>query len=254
MDGLTVPPHLRNPGDPTTPKYQYGDGCLSDQLLGQWEAHVCGLGHILDPDKVRGALAAVHRHNFKRSLRDVASVQRAFGLQDEAGLVLCTWPRGGRPKLPFVYSDEVWTGVEYQVAAHLIYEGLVDEGVEIVRAARARYDGARRNPWDEIECGHHYARALSSWSLVQALSGAQYDGVTGALTFRPRLEGPFRCVVAAGTAWGLLAIDPSEATFEVRHGQLTLTRFGLEGAPVQLDPARRLRAGDHIAIQLSSGA
>jgi hypothetical protein len=254
MEGLTVPPHLRNPGDPATPKYQYGDGCLSDQLIGQWEAHVCGLGHILDPAKVRQALTAIHRHNFRRSLRGVASVQRVFGLQDEAGLLLCSWPRGGRPKLPFVYSDEVWTGVEYQVAAHLIYEGLVGEGVEIVAAARARYDGVRRNPWDEIECGHHYARALSSWSLVQALSGAEYDGVRGSLTFRPRVDGPFRCVVAAGTAWGLLTVDRGEATFEVRHGELELSRFGLEDAPVRFDPPRRLRAGDRLVAGNASAA
>ena len=82
------------------------------------------------------------------------------GQQLSAGLLLATWPRGGRPALPFVYSDEVWPGIEYQVASHLIYEGMVDEGLAIVRGLRARHSGERRNPWNEFECGNHYARSF----------------------------------------------------------------------------------------------
>ena len=98
----------------------------------------------------------------------------------EGGLILCTWPNqaephGRKPTLPFIYSDEVWTGIEYQVASHLIAEGMVDEGVRIVKTARARYDGRVRNPFNEYECGHWYARAMSSYALLNSLSGARYE-------------------------------------------------------------------------------
>ena len=134
-------------------KYQVGAGCLSDQLLGQWMAHVVDQGYVLPEGHVKSAIHAVYRHNFNETFEDHANPQRIYALGDEGGLLLCSWPRGRRPLLPFVYSDEVWTGIEYQVAAHLIYEGYVDEGVRIVRAVRNRYDGQRRNPWNEVECG-----------------------------------------------------------------------------------------------------
>ena len=253
--GLDVPSYLRTPdeGGAIVPKYQYGAGCLSDQLIGQWEAHACGLGRILDEAKTRSALAAIKAHNFRATIGATDSVQRAFALQDEAGLLLCSWPRGGRPKLPFVYSDEVWTGIEYQVAAHMIYEGLVDEGLALVRAVRARYDGVRRNPFDEIECGHHYARAMSSWSLVLALSGARYDAVEKSLTFAPRTsERPFKCFFSAGTAWGVFTCTEREATIEVKSGVLELVRFGV-GDSVEASAApRRIAAGQAWRVPLRS--
>jgi uncharacterized protein (DUF608 family) len=152
-------------------KYQYGEGCLSDQALGQWLAMVAGLGRILPEDRLKTTLGSIFRYNFLTDFRDFSNCQRTYALGDEKGLLLCSWPKGGRPPLPFVYSDEVWTGIEYQVASHLIYEGLLEEGLSIVKAVRDRYDGLRRNPWDEVECGHHYARAMSSWGVLLALSG-----------------------------------------------------------------------------------
>jgi uncharacterized protein (DUF608 family) len=249
MEGVRVPRRLATPNtDPVVPKYQYGDGCLSDQLLGQWQAHVCGLGDVLDPAKTKRALEAVHRHNFRRSLRDVPSVQRAFGLQDEAGLLLCSWPTGGRPAQPFVYSDEVWTGIEYQVAAHLLYAGAPAQALEIVTAVRARYDGERRNPWDEIECGHHYARALSSWSLIQALSGAHYSAIDRSLTFAPQ-AGVRRGFVAAGRAWGTVTFDGPAVTLDIAMGELPLQVFGLADRPVSFDPARIVKRGEPLTVR-----
>ena len=91
------------------------------------------------------------------------------------GLLICTWPKGGRPEYPFVYSHEVWPGIEYHVAAHLIFEGHIEAGLTIVKALRERHDGVRRNPWNEVECGYHYARSMASWGLILALSGFSYD-------------------------------------------------------------------------------
>ncbi|MEO9005121.1 MAG: GH116 family glycosyl hydrolase, partial [Ginsengibacter sp.] len=144
------------------PKYQYGTGCLSDGVLGVWIARMCGLIDFIDTEKVTSHLLSVHKYNLKKSLKEHANPQRpSYALGDEGGLLLCTWPKGGKLSLPFVYSDEVWTGIEYQVASHLMLMGKVKEGLEIVRYCRDRYDGRVRNPFNEYECGHWYARAMS---------------------------------------------------------------------------------------------
>jgi len=213
-------------------RYQYGEGCLSDQLLGQWFAEVVDLGKLLPHEHLRAALRSIFRYNFRASFEDFPNTQRLYALNDEAGLLLCSWPRGQRPALPVVYSDEVWTGIEYQVAAHLIYEDLIKEGLAIVQAVRDRYDGARRNPWNEIECGHHYARAMSSWSLLTALSGFAYSAPHQELRFRPRIQrAAFRCLFSTGTSWGgysqSLTKEKLEATLEVEGGTLELASLRL---------------------------
>ena len=188
-------------------KYQFGQGCLSDQLLGQLHARLLGLGDLLPAEHVRTAIHSVFTHNFKRDFSEHVNCQRTYVLNDEAGLVLCSWPVGGRPRYPFVYSDEVWTGIEYQVAAHLIYEGWLAEGLQLVQAVRDRHDGLRRNPWNEVECGHHYARSLSSWALLVALSGFYCDLGRGLLRFAPVLGASpdpnrFSVFWSCGRGWG----------------------------------------------------
>jgi len=184
-------------------KYQYGEGCLSDQVLGQWLAMVAGLGRFLPQERLKTTLGSIYRYNFLTDFRDFSNCQRTYALGDEKGLLLCSWPKGGRPPLPFVYSDEVWTGIEYHVASHLIYEGLLEEGLSIVKAVRDRYDGRRRNPWDEVECGHHYARAMSSWGVLLALSGYSYSGPEMRMGFVPQLYAEdFRTFWSAGSGWG----------------------------------------------------
>ncbi|HET7768413.1 MAG TPA: GH116 family glycosyl-hydrolase [Chloroflexota bacterium] len=216
------------PGE-SEPRYQYGPGCLSDQLLGQWFCHVVGLGYVLPKERVRSAMAEVVRHNWRESLDNHESCQRTYALNDEPGLLLCSWPRGGRPAYPFPYADEVWTGIEYQVAAHCIYERLVREGLRIVEGVRERHDGARRNPWDEFECGHHYARAMASWSVLLALTGSRWSAVEGALTFAPReeatREGTFRSFFACGSGWGVVEASVAGARVEVREWELTARRI-----------------------------
>jgi non-lysosomal glucosylceramidase len=215
--------------------YQYGEGCLSDQLLGQLMAHVTGLGYILPESHVKETLKSIFKYNFQESMKELASVQRVFALNDEKGLLLCSWPKGGRPKLPFVYSDEVWTGVEYQVAAHLIYEGLIDEGLSIVKAVRDRYDGYRRNPWDEVECGHHYARSLASWAVLLALSGFKVDLVKGEISFKPVInQDSFSTFWSTGKAWGVykqqinLETGKMEWDIDVLYGTLDGVKVNVE--------------------------
>lgn len=184
--------------------YQYGEGCLSDQLLGQFLACVTGLGDILPKAHIKKALQSIYKYNFRTSFQNVEHIQRTYALNDEQGLLLCSWPRGGRPRLPFVYSDEVWAGVEYQVAAHMIYEGMVKEGLTLVKALRLRYDGYKRSPWNEVECGFHYARSMASWAVLTALCGFQADMVKGVMEFDPKINREnFSCFFSTGKAWGI---------------------------------------------------
>jgi len=216
------------------PKWQVGNGCLSDQLIGQWYAEMLGLGKLYDQEHVRAALLAIFEHNWLPSLKKHANPMRVYAVGDEAGLLLCTWPRGGRPGHPSVYGDEVWCGIEYQVASHMIYEGLVDEGLAIVKGLRQRYDGTRRNPWDEIECGHHYVRSMASYSLLLALTGFRYHAGRSELTLLPRLEtSPFKSFYSTGSAWGTIEYETSEfqatLTVRVHTGELQILSVVLPG-------------------------
>ncbi len=211
--------------------YQHGTGCLSDQLLGQQMAHLLGLGYLLPREHVRTALESIYRNNYLQDFTDHVNTQRTYVLNDESGLLVCSWPRGGRPRVPFPYSDEVFTGIEYQVATHLIYEGLVDEGLTIVRAVRARHDGVRRNPWNEVECGNHYARSMASWGLLPALSGFACDMARDELTFAPRINAEdFRTFWSTGRAWGTYtqrrdrATGQMEPSVHVLHGDASGVR------------------------------
>lgn len=197
--------YVQKPDSVNLYRYQYGDGCLSDQLLGQMLAHLCGLGYILPKKNVKKAVYSIYKYNFKHSFNYHHNPQRTYALNDEKGLVLCSWPKGGRPRIPFPYSDEVWSGIEYQVASHLIYEGYVDEGIQIVESVRKRHDGVKRSPWNEVECGHHYARSTASYSLLCALSGLKFDMPSGKIDFEPAInKEDFRCFYCCGNQWGIL--------------------------------------------------
>lgn len=231
-------------------RYQYGDGVLSDQLLGQFHAYVNGLGDLLPRDRVRSALGAIVRHNFRDDLTAHESTQRVYALNDEGGLLLASWPRGGRPAIPFVYSDEVWTGVEHQVAASLAYAGLAEDALRIERTLRARYDGTARNPWNEIECGNHYARSLASWGLLLAFSGVQWDAPSRTLSFAPAVAGPMRTLFTTGTAWGRVEIDGDDVTLHVDGGRLDLDRLVVHGN--EASGPLQLAAGQSVTLRTTS--
>ena len=213
------------------PKYQYGTGCLSDGILGEWMAWTAGLAPVISRDQIEQHLLSVYRYNFREDLATFANPQRpSYAFGHEAGLLLCTWPHGGKPALPFVYSDEVWTGIEYHVASHLISLGQVEKGLEIVRACRQRYDGLRRNPFAEIECGYWYARAMSSYALLQALTGARYDAVEKTLYVEPKIQGDFRSFLATAGGYGTVGIRNGEPFLEVKAGQIDVHRIEYHAA------------------------
>jgi uncharacterized protein (DUF608 family) len=236
-------------------RYQYGDGVLSDQLLGQFHAWVNGLGTLLPSEHVGSALAAIVAHNHRDDLSAHESTQRVYAVNEEGGLLLASWPRGGRPAIPFVYSDEVWTGVEHQVAASLLYAGRADDALRIERALRARYDGRYRNPWNEIECGNHYARSLASWALLLAATGAQWDGVARTLSFSP-VPGAFvqgdlqRFLFTTGTGWGRVDIRRDRLVLHVDGGALDLAQLRLHDTVLARD--LRLHAGESHALQMTT--
>ncbi len=207
------------------PKYQYGKGCLSDGVLGAWMGKMCGLDDFIDRQKITSHLLAIHKYNLRKDLSEHANPQRpAYALGHEGGLLLCTWPKGGRLSLPFVYSDEVWTGIEYQVASHLMSMGKVTEGLEIVRHCRDRYDGRIRNPFNEYECGHWYARAMSSYSLLQGLTGLRYDAVDKTLYVDSKI-GDFTCFLSTATGFGTVTYNQGKATVNTTYGSIPVEQI-----------------------------
>jgi uncharacterized protein (DUF608 family) len=207
------------------PKYQYGTGCLSDGMLGMWMAELYGLKDIIDREKIASHLNSVYKYNFKADLSDHSNPQRpSYAMGNEGGLLLCTWPKGGMLSLPFVYSNEVWTGIEYQVASHLMMIGEIEKALEIVRACRNRYDGKIRNPFDEYECGHWYARAMASYGMLQGLTGVRYDALTGEMFIDSKV-GDFTSFISTETGFGNIQLKNGEAILDVVYGEITVKKF-----------------------------
>ncbi len=210
-------------------KYQIGEGCHIDQVIGQWYAHLSGLGYIFDEIKVKSAIYSVYKYNFMKDFRDYANACRIYAHNDESGLLICTWPKGNSPKVPVPYADECMNGFEYQAACHMIYEGMINEGLTVVKAIRDRYDGERRNPWNEFECGSNYARSMASYSLLIALSGFEYDTTQKHIGFTPRIhEEDFRCFWSLHKGWGNITCNKEHIELEVVYGGLEICSFGSE--------------------------
>lgn len=216
------------------PKYQYGTGCLSDGILGSWIARVCGMEEPVDVAKTKSHLLAVHKYNLKKDLSTHVNPQRpTFALGNEGGLLLCSWPNGGMLSLPFVYSNEVWTGIEYQVASHLMFMGEVEKGLDIVKACRNRYDGAVRNPFNEYECGHWYARAMSSYGMLQGLTGVRFDAVDGTLFIDSKV-GDFTSFISADKGFGTVSLHKGKPSLTVAYGTIPVKQVIVSGKKVQL--------------------
>ena len=184
-------------------EFQYGSGCFSDQLFGQWWAFYLGFGYIFPSNRVIKTLKSIVKYNFKEKLEGFKQTPRIYASPHESGLLNCTWPNGGKPKVPTYYTDEVWTGLEYEIAALCIYAGDIKAGLKLVKAARKRYDGSHRNPWNEVECGDHYVRPMSSWSLLHALTRISYSIKLNQFSMAPQLnQNNFQSFFITNSSWG----------------------------------------------------
>lgn len=224
-------------------KYQIAEGSAIDQVLGQWHANLLGLGEILDREQTKKALESIYRYNYKSSMRYTFNPCRTFCLNDEAGTVICDWPEGKyKPYVPVVYAEETMHGFEYQAACHMIQEGLVEEGLELVRAVRDRYDGERRNPWNEIECGSNYARSMASYALLLTFSGFDCNLSKGELRFDPifRNGEAFSSFWSVASAWGQFQVTGKDVSLRVCEGTVSLSRLAL---PFLKSKPRRIKAG-----------
>jgi hypothetical protein len=237
------------------PKYQYGSGCLSDGVIGAWMAKIYGVDTPINQAHTQSTLKAIFAHNFKPDLFDHACLQRpGYALGHEAGLLLCSWPRGDKPTLPFVYSDEVWTGIEYQVASHLIEEGFVEEGLTIVRAVRSRYEGHVRNPFNEYECGNYYARAMASYALLASLSGFRYSAATKTLWFGPKVESEnFQSFFCTASGFGTIALSGQTLTVFVIEGELQVDSVQLtrDNATREMTISAHISAGQTSSWEIA---
>jgi non-lysosomal glucosylceramidase len=207
--------------------YQLGEGVLIDQLVGQYMAHICCLGHLHASEKIGAALRSILRYNRKSDLSGYFNCMRGFALAGEAAMTMAAYPRS-RPANPFPYFTEVMTGFEYTAAVGMLYEGLTEEGLAAIRDIRERYDGRKRNPFDEAECGFHYARAMAAWSAIPALTGFRCSAVDGVLRF----AAPDKLVTwfwASGYAWGTCRIEPEGDSFtadlQVLGGELRCNKL-----------------------------
>jgi hypothetical protein len=234
------------------PEYQLAGGCLVDQLIGQLLAHVCDLGYLLKPANIKRTLRSISRHNGRRSLQGHFNVLRSYALGDEAALLMASYPKE-RPENPFPYFTEVMTGFEYTAAIGMLYEGQETAGLRHITDIRDRYDGRKRNPFDEAECGHHYARAMIAWAAHLAWTGFHYHAREQRLRLAAR---PGQWFVSTGDAWGT-------ATLRRRGGAMELCLHNLGGAinvrevvlqgwgQMRLPRTRVLRSGSKVTWRIA---
>jgi len=191
------------------PKHQYAQGCLSDQLFGQGWAHQLGLGYIYPAEYVKKALQSVWKYNWTPDVGPYNAdhkPERWFARPAEPGLFTCTWPKSSYMEAGVRYKSEVWTGIEYQAAGHMAWEGMVDEALAICDGIQDRYHPSKHNPYNEVECGDHYARAFASWGVYTSLAGYEHHGPKGHTGFAPRLTPEnFRAAFTAAEGWGTFA-------------------------------------------------
>jgi len=255
------------------PVHDYNTGCHTDQLLGQWWAYQLGIGDLYPQELMRTAMNAVFKHNFRERFVGFHQVPRRYVMDEEGGLLMCTWPRGGRPNPFIIYADEVWTGIEYMAAGLMTYLEMLEPAVKIVDTARGRYDGVRRdgldsgpggNPFNDLECGKFYARAMSSFGLLLAAQGLILDAPEGVIGFEPRWQPEdHKSFFIGAEGWGLFRQKRTRTSqteiLELRYGQLHLhelrfrTPFQKVAVRVQNKPvpADLRRDGEQVRLRLS---
>ena len=274
----------RDPGHPES--IGTGPGCHIDQVFGDSLLHQVGLDPVLPRTQVRGALKALFKYNFasdaggyRNQMQAVLRGGRWYAMPGEAGLIMSTFPKGGaiecqgkgRESVFVGYFNECMNGFEYQAAAHMIAEGLVTEGLSVVKTVHERYGADRRNPYNEIECSDHYSRSMASYGAFLTMCGFRWHGPRGHLAFAPKLPGPFRSPFVTTHGWGTLDLRGSVAKLTISHGHLAVKTLDLplpgatkvqvkgrlvkatfassgDGATVTFEPEVRVREGESLVV------
>ena len=227
------------------PDFQLGKGCLVDQLVGQYMAHICGLGYLAEKENVQTTLQSIMKYNFVEDFSRHFNNMRSYAMGNESGLLMASWPKG-RLKVPFPYFAEVMTGFEYCAAVGMLYEGMVDEALKCIESIRKRHDGAKRNPFSEPECGHHYARSMASWGAILAWSDFRYSGIEQTIHFTDK---PGNYFWSNGYAWGSCTIEKKRATLNVIYGEIPIKTISVGDHTYQIQSCT-LKKGDTMTISL----
>ena len=217
--------------DPQDPDYQIGNGCLVDQLVGQYMASICDLGYLVKEENIKTTLQSVMKYNYKSTLENHFNNNRTYALGEEAGLIMASFPNGMSESSLGLPVGELMTGFEYTAANGMLFEGMEKDGLKVIKDIRDRYDGLKRNPFGEIEFGRHYARAMTAYGAILALTGFHYSGVEKTMKFKPIKGIHFW---ANGTTYGTVEQKKNGNTMAVTlkvvgENPLTLKTFELEG-------------------------
>lgn len=232
--------HEADPEHPESPGVF--NGCEYSQLLGQSWAYQVGLGQILDCEKVTTALKSLWKYNFSTDVgpfREVFKNGRWYAMPGEGGLIACTWPYGGEETLKHGnqhfagYLNECQDGYEYGATSLMMWHGLIYRALAHTRTLHDRYHGSKRNPWNEVECGSHYARSMASYGLFTGICGFQYHGPKGYIAFSPRLTPEnFRAPFTSAAGWGTFSQKRDgriqTESIEVKWGKLKLKTLAFD--------------------------
>jgi uncharacterized protein (DUF608 family) len=228
------------------PKYQLAKGCLVDQLVGQYMAHICGLGYLASEENIKTTLKSILKYNSMETMENHFNNMRSYALGDEKALLMASWPNG-RPKVPFPYFSEVMTGFEYAAAVGMMYEGMQPEGIEVVKNIRDRYDGNKRSPFDEAECGHHYARAMASWAANLALTGFNFSALDKSIAFTDK---PGNYFWSNGYAWGVAKVKNNGVEIRVDSGSIDFETVYVGNKTIPLKAIIEIKEGQNQFFSL----
>ncbi len=273
--------HIPDPAHPEA--NNSNNGCHTDQLLGQTWARQVHLGEIVPVENAKTALASIWKYCFtpdigpyRKAIESSIKGGRWYAMPGEGGLIVCTFPKGGaaesrgkgRDEWATIYFNECWTGFEHHVASHMMWEGMTLESLAITRMLHDRHHPAKRNPYNEVECSSHYARAMSAWGTFISACGFEYHGPKGYLAFSPRLTPEkFKAAFTSAQGWGTLEQSREgrvqSQRVHVRWGRLTLASLAFD-LPSQAHAqstairatgkelkARFAQSGPRIAIEIS---
>ncbi|MCG1035797.1 GH116 family glycosyl-hydrolase [Polaribacter sargassicola] len=232
--------------DLTSPDFQLGKGVLVDQLVGQFFAHLVGLGYLADENHIKTTLKSIMKYNYVENMASHANFHRSYALGNESALLMAAYPNG-RPAKPFPYYTEVMTGFEYTAAIGMLQEGLTEEGLLSIRNIRDRYDGKKRSPFNEAEAGHHYARSMVAWAGVLATTKFHYSAVEKSMSFTSKLGTYFW---SNGYSYGTCEVKEKEVNLTVLSGSLELEQFSLESVGTKKIKNQTINSGKSINIKL----